>query len=131
MPGDGRRWPKFRPTSGRGTAWPGASASSMAITSLGWVTSVARPCRMSSFGPMLAALVTGPGTAPTPRPRSRAARTVLIDPDRTPASGITVAPDSAASSRFRAMNRCLVGADPGGTSLTSRPTSPTRFSSSL
>lgn len=86
---------------------------------------------MSSFGPLLAALVTGPGTAPTPRPRSRVARTVLIDPDLTPASGITVAPDNAANSRFRAMNRCLVGADPGGTSLTSRPTSPTRFSSSL
>ncbi len=86
---------------------------------------------MSSFGPALATLVTGPGTAPTPRPSSRAAMTVVIDPDRGLASGITVAPESAASRRLRARNLCLVGAAPGGSSLTNSPTSPIRFSSSL
>jgi len=67
------------------------------MTSLSWVTREAKPCWMSSFGPALATLVTGPGTAPTPRPSSRAAMTVVIDPDRGLASGITVAPESAAS----------------------------------
>ena len=43
--------------------------------------------------------------------------TVVIDPDRGPASGITVAPESAASRRLRARNLCLVDAAPGGTAL--------------
>ena len=46
-----------------------ASASRSAITSLAWVTTAASPCLMSSFGPVLTTLVTGPGTAPTRRPR--------------------------------------------------------------
>ena len=58
-------------------------------------------------------------------PSSAAVPISAIDPDRTPASGTTVAPDRAAISRFRAMNLCLVGAAPGGSSLISRPTSPT------
>lgn len=50
--------------------------------------------------------------------------------DRRPASTITLTPDSAAISRPRDTNRCRVGTEPGGTSLTSRPTSAIRSSSS-
>lgn len=63
--------------------------------------------------PTLAALVTGPGTAPTVRPSSEAHRVTISDPERLAASTMTVVDASAASSRARAMNRCLVGAAPG------------------
>jgi hypothetical protein len=61
----------------------------------------------------LFALVTGPGTAPTARPSSCARRATVIDPERAPASTTTVAAESAAISRARAMKRWRVGTAPG------------------
>jgi hypothetical protein len=51
-----------------------------------------------------AALVTGPCTAPTARPRKCACPAVLRDPDRQPASTTTVAWVAAAINRFLARN---------------------------
>lgn len=42
----------------------------------------------------------------------------------------TVTADMAPNSRERVRNRCRVSSDPGGTSLTSVPTSPARSSNS-
>ena len=70
--------------------------------------------------PAEAALVIGPGTAPTARPASRRAPAVFSEPLRQPASTTTVAEVSAAMSRFRCRNRHLVGAEPQGTSLDHR-----------
>ena len=93
-------------------------------------TSDAVPSRSRRCGPTLAALVTGPGTAPTLLPSSKACCATPNEPDRPAASTIAVVDASAAISRPRAMNRCRVGTAPGGTSLTRSPTSATRSSSS-
>jgi hypothetical protein len=70
--------------------------------------------------------VTGPGTTPTGRPTSAAVRAVLREPDRRPASTTTVPREIVAMIRFLRRNRGRVGADPGGTSATTDPTSAIR-----
>ena len=75
-------------------------------------------------------LVTGPGTAPTWHPSCWASVATRRAPDRAPASTTTVAAEMAPSSRERARNRCRGGTDPGGSSLTSAPTSPARSNKS-
>ena len=92
-------------------------------TSAASVTSTARPSRTSSWQPADAADVTGPGTAPTGRPSAAAVRAVLRAPLRSAASTTTVPVAMAAMSRLRCRNRERVGADPGGTSLTTAPSS--------
>ncbi|SKW53490.1 Uncharacterised protein [Mycobacteroides abscessus subsp. abscessus] len=71
--------------------------------------------------PTDAAEVIGPGTAPTGRPNVRAQAAVLAAPLRAPASTTTVAPERAATNRFRVRNRCRAGRTPGGYSLTTSP----------
>lgn len=55
-----------------------------------------------------------------PGSRSRA-RSVLSDPERNPASTTTVPVASAAMIRLRARNLGRVGAEPGGTSVSTAP----------
>ena len=69
--------------------------------------------RSRRCGPALVALVTGPGTAPTIRPNSWARSATFIDPERAPALTTTVAVESAAINRARAMKRWRVGTAPG------------------
>ena len=61
--------------------------------------------------PALRGPVTGPGTAPTCRPRSAAISAVMSEPDRSCASTTTVAAASPAMIRFRAGNAHFMIAD--------------------
>ena len=101
-----------------GLLWRASCIWSMWVICPASVTIRARPSPMSWWGPVLAALVTGPGIAPTLRPKSYACRAVCSAPERTPASTTIVVFDRAARSRLRARNRCRVGVAPGGVSLT-------------
>jgi hypothetical protein len=71
--------------------------------------------------PELEALVIGPGTAPTSRPKAAARAATRSEPERTPASTMMLVSESAESSRARCTNRSLVGAHPGGISLSRAP----------
>ncbi len=74
--------------------------------------------------------VTGPGTAISRRPRSRACRAVLSAPLRSPASTTSVPVASAAITRLRTRNLSLLTVRPGGHSLTITPWAATASSSS-
>ena len=80
------------------------------------------PSTIRPFVPSDAALRGDPGTARTRTPRSIASFAVTSEPPRTRDSTTTTASDSAARMRLRAGNRYGRGAQPGGTSASSRPT---------
>ena len=79
-----------------GLPWRACCMWSMLAICPASVTIRARPSPMSWLGPVLAALVTGPGTAPTLRPKSYAWRAVCRAPERAPASTTIVVFDRAA-----------------------------------
>jgi hypothetical protein len=88
------------------------------------------PCsRMRRWVPADAALVTGPGTAPTGRPSAVAWFAVFSEPERHPASVTITVALLAAIIRLRWMNRHLVGGVPHGTSDTTAPDSTMRVRS--
>jgi hypothetical protein len=84
------------------------------------------PSRSSAFAPAERQVVTGPGTAPTSRPRSAANSAVMSEPERSAASTTTVMCASAAISRLRAGNAQRCGPRPGGSSETTQPSSAIR-----
>ena len=100
------------------------------MTSAAPVTQTAPHSRMILWQPADTSEVTGPGTAISGRPRSRAWRAVFRAPLRSPASTTTVPWDSAPITRFRMRKRRRVGVRPGGHSLTSTPCAVTPVSRS-
>ena len=86
-------------TGGSNSAGEGPPSSSSTSSAL--VTHRASNSRRSRWHPAEAALVTGPGTAPSGRESAAACPAVLSDPLRQPASTTTVASASAAMSRLR------------------------------
>ena len=85
------------------------------------VMSVASDSRSSRWHPTDAALVTGPGTAPSGRPRVNVWAAVFAAPERRPASTTTVAEARALMILLRCRKRQRVGACPTGSSETSAP----------
>lgn len=105
-------------------AAPGAASdfqSSAASSAL--VTRVAPYSRIRRWHPADAALMTGPGTAPSGLPISVACPAVFREPERHPASMTAVALDPAAIRRLRMRKRHFVGAEPQGSSDTTAPVS--------
>jgi len=91
------------------------------------------PCQslMIWWQPAEVSEVTGPGTAISRRPRSRACRAVLSAPLRSPASTTSVPVASAAITRFLTRNLSRLTVRPGGHSLTITPWAATASSSSV
>ena len=65
--------------------------------------------------------MTGPGTAPSGRPRADCVTRGVERPERRPASSTTVASLAAAISRLRCRNLHFVGAVPHGSSEMTAP----------
>ena len=83
------------------------------MTSAAVVTRVACQSLMIRWQPADRSEVTGPGTAISRRPRSRACRAVLTAPLRSPASTTSVPVARAAITRLRTRNLSLVTVRPG------------------